>query len=605
MLPGLLVIGLFGLAAIPWIALAGARFGHLLAIPAVGVGLGLTLLGSLLLAAGTRTGAYATAIGTVIAVGLVGAVLCWRGRGRPHRPLQRPSRQALAVWLPASLGSLVWIGTTVAAQFVSGAARLSWAMYGDAANNLFYANTVLDAGGVTLGADSNPVPLTAAIIAVALDPSHHGAGTGALGNDLTMFTVAWTVLLALGCVSLGAVVASAIPAGRLRLASVAGLLGSLLPLTWFVGGMPTHWGYFNASVVLPLLCAAWFAYLSSSRFPVASLCLLAGVSTLMLATWAPLVVLPGALGAVVIVRHWAVLRPIRGLRALALLLAVIQLLIWIAVQSVPSYLQQGDALDAPGSQQAPYPATWVALVVILLVMVALAALWRRREGSPMLGGIVALAVSGVAVVVLLLQQAWDGAIPWSSYYPTKLSWMLCVFFGTLTLSLASGLLARLPSRFAAAAVAALGIAALVLCVVFPTGASMRETATRLPTVLILSGSMWHTGDVAARRIIALSKPGHVGVEWGSDDPDEGIVDALVLVENGAGPKGSGALRAIAFAMYRNYRATGTYDDSDLGTLCAMTGQMARGLTIHTASPSLERRFRASCPARTVRFTVDG
>jgi len=76
------------------------------------------------------------------------------------------------------------------------------------------------------------------------------------------------------------------------------------------------------------------------------------------------------------------------------------------------------------------------------------------------------------------------------------------------------------------------------------------------------------------------------------------------VTRGGDLTGNPELRAIAFVAYRSYRATGTFDDSDVSPLCRIVKLMKPTPTVHTVNPSLEAEMRETCPAVTVRVVVD-
>ncbi len=129
------------------------------------------------------------------------------------------------------------------------------------------------------------------------------------------------------------------------------------------------------------------------------------------------------------------------------------------------------------------------------------------------------------------------------------------------------------------------------------------TVVRQPIVRILSGAIWHTGDRAAERILTFSDPRAPAILWQSGNPDEAMIDFWVLVTRGGDYFGDAELRAIAFAAYREYRATGTFDDSEVGPLCRILTLMTPTPTVRTASPTLESELRASCPTIAARVLV--
>ena len=595
----ILVFAVLAISAVPWLLALSKRFGLLIAVPGTAVASILLAMAVLLV----THAAHLDIVASEVVAGLLFAGLGLLLLRRTPGALRKPGRHAAALWCSPAVGALGWIGTLVAAQFVPGASRLSWAMNGDGFNNLFYANAILDARGLAVGQSENPVPLPAAFLAIAMSPGRTDlAARNLLAHDLSSFTLIWTLILAATCILTGAVVASAIPARYPRAVALASALGSLLPLTWYVAGLPVQWGYFNAHVVLPLVLGAWLVFLASRRFPVAALVVLSGLTTLILASWAPLVLVPGSLGIVVLVRDWSRIRALRGPAALALAVGTVQVLAWLGAVTVPTFLSQGGALESPGHG---FPSAWPALPFLLIALVALALLTHRNTALPVFPGTVAIVCATVAASVMMLFIDRAQVDPWSSYYPTKFAWISSVFLVILVVSLTvSAVLELAPwPRITVPGIAAVTVAALLACAAIPVD-SWSETVVRQPMTRILSGSIWHTGDRAVNQILTLSDPRAPGVLWQSGDPDEAMIDFWVLVTRGGDLTGNPELRAIAFVAYRSYRATGTFDDSDVSPLCRIVKLMKPTPTVHTVNPSLEAEMRETCPAVTVRVVVD-
>jgi hypothetical protein len=594
----ILIFAVLALSSLPWLLVLSKRFGMLIAVPGTAAGAILLALAVLLI---TRTAQLDIVISQVMG-GLIFAAAGLLALRRTPGALRKPGRYAVALWVSPLIGALGWIGTTVTAQFLPGAARLSWAMNGDGFNNIFYSNVILSARGVAVGQSENPVPLPAALLALAMAPGRPTvADRDLLLHDLASLTVIWTLILAATCILAGVVVASVIPKRNPVLVAVSSALGSLLPLTWYIAGLPVQWGYFNATVVLPIILSAWLAFLASRRFPVAALVVLSAITTLVLATWAPLVLVPGALGIVILVRDWKHIRLLQGPSAVALLLGAAQVLAWVGIVTVPTFLRQGGALEIPGHG---FPSAWPALPFLLIALVVLSFFVGRTTSLPIQPGMVAIVCATTAVAGMLLYLDHDQVDPWSGYYPTKLAWILSTFLVVVVLSLAVSGLAALTThlRFAITTIASVTVAVLLACAVIPVD-SWSQTVVRQPMTRILSGSIWYTGDRAVDQILTLSDPRDPGILWQSGDPDEAMIDFWVLVTRGGEFDGDPELRAIAFVAYREYRATGTFDDSNILPLCRIVTLMKPTPTVHTESASLEAQLRDTCPAVATRFVV--
>ncbi|CAN5511810.1 hypothetical protein BH10ACT4_BH10ACT4_04570 [soil metagenome] len=595
----ILIFVALALGSVPWLLALSKRFGLLIAVPGTAAAAILLALSVLMVSRAAHLDIFFSQLVSAALLAAAGVLVMRRTPGS----LRRPGRYAVALWISPLLGALGWIGTLVAAQFVPGAARLSWVMNGDGFNNIFYGDVIIAAHGLAVGQSENPVPLPASLLALATAPGRSDiTGQNLLGHDLAAFTVVWTLILAATCILTGAVVASAIPMRSLRTVAVASALGSLLPLTWYFAGLPAQWGYFNANVVLPILLAAWLAFLASRRFPIAALVVISGLTTLVLATWAPLVLLPGALGIVILRRDWGRIRSLSGVAALTFLLGVAQVLAWVGVVTVPTFLAQGDALQIPGHG---FPSAWPAVPVLLAALIALAFVVRGKTALPVAPGAVAIVGAAIAATAMLIYLDHGQGDPWTAYYPTKLAWILSVFVVVIALSLGLSALAsrRSAGRFTLAGISTVTVAVLLACAAIPVD-GFSETVVRQPMTRILSGSIWHTGDRAVGKILRLSHPRAPGILWQSGDPDEAMIDFWVLVTRGGDYFGDPQLRAIAFVAYREYRATGTFDDSDIAPLCSILERMKPTPTVQTVNPELESQLRDTCPAVSARVLVD-
>ena len=294
------LILVFAIACIAvWVAYVGPQWGRLLAVPAVSTSV--VLLSVLSLAVtpllGVNVGLAVIAV-LIVATAAGVAVLV-----RRPRSMRRPSAAALALWVPAMLGAVVWIASRLIAQFVPGAARLSWSMEGDTTNNLLFARRIVADHGILLGGAENPVPLPVGVLALPLSIERLVTpADDLLRSDIAVFGWVWTLVIAVGCVAMGAAVASCAPPAKPRIVAIASAAGSLLPLTWLVSGLPIDFGFFNVPFAIPMLMACWLLYLGAERSPIVSLVSLLAAATLLLLVWTPALLIPAFLGIVIAVR---------------------------------------------------------------------------------------------------------------------------------------------------------------------------------------------------------------------------------------------------------------------------------------------------------------
>jgi hypothetical protein len=588
----------FAASAFPWLLVLRARFGHLLAVPATAGGALLLLLVVLLLSRALHAGYIATLVAASIIVGVIGGILAARTPG----VFRRPGRYAVALWCPALAGAVVWALTAILAQLIPGASRFGWVMNGDALNNLWYAGVIQHSNGLAIGATQNPVPLPAALISVALGtgaPTSASAAT-LLTHELAALLVTWVVLLAATCISMGVVVASAVDGRRTGTVALASALGSLLPLTWFVSGLTVQWGYFNLSVLLPTLLAGWLVFLTSTRHPVVAFICLTGLATLTLATWTPAVVLPGALALVLLVRNRAAFRGLARSHAIATFLGVAQVVVWIGIVTIPTYLAQGSALEIPG---VGFPPTWWGLLVLAALLVCALLLLRGHTSLPITSGATAILVAGAIASAALLYLASDQPDVFGAYYPKKLAWILLVLTGTIALSFAIAIVAERVRTLPRAIIAVVMCLVLLAAAALPIG-GWPETLERQPTARILGDHVRHDGEQDVTDILALTNARHPNILWQSGNPDEPVINEYLLVANGGFVRGDRALMTLVASQYFIYRATGRYSDADVSTLCAMIRRVQPMPTVRTASPTLAAQLHATCPTAKATVRID-
>jgi hypothetical protein len=582
----LIPFAIIGVCALPWVMLASRRFGHLFGVPAVGVVAVLVVLASMILSRFAGGSILVSTCSVALVVGGVGVALATRAGA-----WRRPGRHAVAVWVPAMLGGAVWLGTLVIAQVLPGAAPLTWALNGDANNNLFFAGLIIDQHGIALGASENPVPLTSALLALGIAVARTtGDPTALLAHDFAGFGTVWVVLLTATALGMGAVAASIVPRSRTALVAVASAAGSLLPLTWFVAGLPIEYGYLNAHLVLPLALAAWLIHLASPGRIVATMTLQLCIATLLLATWSPWVVLPVAFIVTLAVRHRTTLRTMDARTAAPLIAAVVPAIAWLAVVSGPALASFGGALEIPGHG---LPAVTPVVVVALALLVTGGALLRSRP--PILSGAIAVAaatVTGIGALAFLARDS--GAL--TAYYPAKFSWMTAVIVGVIALSFAFGLLARTRSPL-------LGITAVTVVVVVAASLGpplKRPDVVRPPVQRILSGAVWATGDRSAELILANSDLADPGILWNSGEPDEAFANFWIALKLGGeyGPtsaNGNLALRGFAFTSYQQYRDTGAWVTPPVGQLCDVVGAIGGPVRVITVDAGLAASIQKTCP----------
>ena len=600
---------LLALAAfLAWSSIAGSRWGSRLAPPVVLVvgALGTMTTITLTPFVGVPAGwvvlaeyAAATAAAIVVMV-------------RMPRLRPRASVGAVALWVPATVGAALWLATRAAAEFVPGASRLAWSMEGDATNNLNFVRRIVADNGIVVGATQNPVPLPVTAVALPLSfdqlPAVHvPVGASSLGPGLAAqletYGWVWVAALAACSVVMGAVAASFVDPAKTRAVAAASALGSLLPLTWFVGGLPIAFGYFNMPFTIVVALTSWLLFVSSRRAPLVALVALVGAATLLLLTWTPIALIPVALGVALAVRERRVVFAARGWRLVAAVGAVACGTAWAASLTIPSYFVQSVALAAPGQG---YPPPWLfALLVVGLVLVS-AALLRTRVATPVFAGIVTVVGASYACVALFLALSRDVFDPWTAYYPVKVTWLVCVILLPIGLSLLAGLasLSRASSRSVVGVVAAGSL--VVAVAAFPPVAPVPGFPADQPSQRILAGQVWRTGDSAVATLLGVVEAtgaGETPVLWRSAEPDEQMVNFWTAYSIGEQFPGDRELRRFAFREYSPFRSEGTRGPGSSNALCELLRDPDRSIVVYTDDPATEHDLTTGCTGSSARYVV--
>jgi hypothetical protein len=575
-----MTVALLGVAAIPWLLVCGLYLGAVGSIAVVALVEVLCVYAALFLTAATGLPMEATVIALALAGGVIGVVLGVRARAR----FRLPSRAALSVLLPSLAGGLLWLSTMLLALVVPGASRVSWAMLGDSANNILFARELLGANGVVLPAIANPVPLPAGIVAIAMDLSRGSVASDDLArHDVASLASVWSLLIVLGCVTCGLLAGSIVRSAGASTAVIAGVSAgaSLIPLSWFVTGYSIEFGFFNASVVLPILLAALLAYVELQRRPAVCLAVLSVAATLVVAVWSPLVVVPLAVGLAVVLTRFRELLATRGRALVVLGVGVLQFLVYGILVVVPGIAGNSTALAAQGGV---YPfREWVFAAIAVALLAAAALAFPSVRHPSFVVAVTVVVAAGLALAVLL-RVAPQPVGSWS-YYPMKFAWLAAVLAIVLIVGYAAAAVVRL-ARSGLVRGTGFGLVAVLtaLGVVFAPGIQF-DRVQREPLSSVLAGR-YFGGDAVAEQVFASATPGQARILWHSDDQAEARVNFWTLLLWSESVADGKALRVAAY---------GNYDHDDPAELCRIMELMGGDVAVTTADTSLPATIDGVCP----------
>lgn len=503
---------------------------------------------------------------SVLLISGVGWGMLWRSRGS----LRLPPWAAVAPLAPIVL----LIAATVVAVAVTQGARVSWAMHGDAVWNLMTARFVLDDHGVSPGYAS-AAPLTPALLAAAMAPGRGALDPAAwLQHDATRAAELWLVLMLSSSILAGVVAVGALSKLRPLARGAAVLAVALVPLTWFGAGYAVQFGFYNATIALVLLLCSWIAWTAGPSARLASIVALALCVVAMLATWAPLAVIPAALVAVTTLgggREWW--RGLRRGRLAILVLSAAGVAGYVLAFTLPDLLREGGSLSADGGIFALGPRQVALTAFAALAATALGALLLRRRQA-FTGVVVVVVSAGLALGYLLLQRRGLSEI-WG-YYPAKFGWLVCLLLTVVVGASLAALAERAVRR--RGTLLALTVAGAVTLGLISVPLPSRDSLVSLwPTLVPALGGP----EEVAAQLFAISDPREKNLV--SSSPDDGFINGWLLQQQAANPHDT--IRGFAY----------TLDATDPAQLCAVAGVWGRGVVVHSPNAALPAALRAGCP----------
>ncbi|MCL1801315.1 MAG: hypothetical protein FWG25_08155 [Promicromonosporaceae bacterium] len=379
-------------------------------------------------------------------------------------------------WLPsrgATIAGAVVLGLALLATVVfipwrsaQGAAPI-WAMHNDATIQVMKAFPQIDDGGLNTAFRPNSSPLTSALLAMA-------AAVGRLRvanldqlfeNDILRAAEYWglmifTTMLLAGLIawratarpqadSTGFAVA---PANRgrtsrliFRILAIACV--TLLPLTWYFAGLALTFGFYNSTLALIILLAAWAIWREGPEAPPLLTAFLLGMGGVaMLATWAPIALIPAALAILTLYRALRLTLVAQNRRSWLLLIgAALPIPLYGLFITVFDFMREGEALGAYGGIPA-ISLNHVFLVVLVTSLVVILraignGVWWNVLGT---GLVIFSGLSAVAFLAFLNLRS--GVSLWG-YYPIKAAWTVTSLVIIIGLTEALGWVLDRPYRY--------------------------------------------------------------------------------------------------------------------------------------------------------------
>lgn len=471
----------------------------------------------------------------------------------------------------------------------------TWAMKNDAVWNMVTARQLLGDGGVA-AARPNSSPLTAGLIAMAAAVGRGGlAARELLGHDVRRAAELWLLVVHAAC-ALAALVALRTTRGSTpTLRATAAVVTGLAAMSWYVVGFAFQFGFYNSSLALMLLLGAWLAWLESREAPVVAAVVLAAATIALLATWAPLAVIPLALAAVVLVRNVRDLVRNPSFRWAWWAGAIAAVGAYGALVTLGDLQREGAALAVDGGIQ-PVSSHHVAIVTIVTGLVLLLHALRERSAHRLIGAVTVVVASVAGIGYLVLQRTGAGANPWG-YYPVKMAWSVCCLLLVLLLASAHSVLG--PRRFARVEAvirpARLESVLAGLCAAAVAGVLMIQVPMPgfravLPLAGVARGTGIAAGAARARDLFAVAEDGvpTIAARYHGRTTDKFLNAWLLQLES---ESSDDPIRHFSYVM----------DPESEAQVCSAIRTWGVPVTVRTTDPGLEAGLRAECSD--ARFTV--
>lgn len=337
----------------------------------------------------------------------------------------------------------------------------SWAMWGDAVNNIVIARFMIHDGGLNSFTNPQSSPLTSALIALSAAVGRSRVEPDdLLRHDVVAASSLW-LLMILTVAVLAALVGWRMSLGGRSWIRIIGSLGlAVFTTSWYFLGVAFEFGFYNSTLGLIGLLSAWLAWLTVRNNPRISLATLIAAAIMMLATWAPLAVIPIGLAALVLV-WFAPWLPIFSYRFRSdrvgqplgwatWLLFALPVPAYFLIFSLPDLRRQGYALASPGAIIA-LPQRHVALVIFFVVATALIYAAANNRWYEFIGLTTVLAFSALGLGFLMYQRISAGESRWG-YFPIKMAWTLLCLLLVIAVSYIGSVIANPGRRWAQALV---------------------------------------------------------------------------------------------------------------------------------------------------------
>lgn len=508
-----------------------------------------------------------------------------------YRNIRELSWERYRSWLAGHklvFSALVGLVFLFIVQSVNGPFNAYWAMNNDAVWNTVSTRFLIQDGGVDINVHPNASPLTAGILAAATSPGRELTPSSTLlAHDVSLQGQTWSAVVILSAVVAG-IIASTSLNKKNPFLRILGIVGSMaLPLSWFYSGYAVQFGFYNASLATLILLTVWIVWGNHHLDPTLSFLVLCLGSIAILATWAPLVLVPGFLGVFLLVREWKTIMgtPRRYFISLFGALALVGYALFFTLRDL---LREGGALSVDGGIFNFQPVQF-ALIIVSAVIMSIVVSHSRKQNDQFIGT-ASVVIAGIIGTGFLAYQRQGSESLWG-YYPVKFAWLIStllivvLFVGLLSLvsdfSLSSFM--KITYVFASG-----GFVVLLMSL-----SGTPSLSTLITPVGIAVDPSSATRSDFLRELSKLSSENEktMVVNFGATSQEDLSYNNWLLQIDSQSSQDP--IRWFSYFL----------DGTDLSMVCEASTVWGDNVTIHTRNPSLEQSLADVCPRNSARFVV--
>jgi len=512
-------------------------------------------------------------------LGVIGVTRLWVVR----RTLRLPTKDAGVAAVSAFVVPAVALAVACATVVRYEAVKISWAMGNDAVWNTMASRFIALDSGLVASTHPNPSPLANELMASIFSVGRAGVQPGQLlEHDISreiqvmlMLTIVTSVLASVAVIRV-----MSKQHGTARFIAAVGV--GLIPWTWFIGGFAFRFGFYNVSLSVLALVALWVIWQEARRSPALGVAALLLSSTVLLAVWAPLVLLPSGLVLAAAIAHRRALLQTKTWHKTLLILSGLQLLVYGLFVTAPDLQRDGEALSANGAMIDISTFDVITAVALMLMVVTIGAVGRGATWDRY--GVLIIVGAGALGIGYLIFQRLGINEPWG-YYPAKFGWFLCILAAFVVVSSVAAWVDHTDGKPVIAALQVFVAAAAVGIILIQVPPSGWGAFSLFPALSITRADGMSGFDAEAQLLFDVSDPREkmMLVRYFPTPAQDTFVNGWLLQQ--PSNASSDPLRNFAYLL----------DTSSPVDVCAAISTWGGGVTLLSRDPNLDTEIRDTCP----------